>query len=652
MQTETVQINGFRIDIYTYNTVIVGSGAAGLNAADRLFEYGQTDIALVTENINAGTSRNTGSDKQTYYKLTLSGYSTDSVKEMARTLFEGGCMDGDIALCEAASSAQCFYRLVELGIPFPKNRYGEYIGYKTDHDTRSRATSAGPYTSKKMTECLEKLVRSKNIPVHDRMQCIKLITEGGKSYGLMCIRTDTADPDKRYVIFNCKNIIYAVGGPAGIYSDVSYPAGHYGSSGIAYEAGVKGNNLTEWQYGLASLRPRWNVSGTYMQAIPRIISTDAEGNDEKEFLSEYIPDTGRLMSLIFMKGYQWPFDIRKVIDGSSIVDILVYNETYIKGRRVFLDYRQNPGNKPIDFTRLSAEAAEYLQNAGADCLTPVERLKHMNMPAYEFYKDRGIDLADRPLEIALCAQHSNGGLSVNAWWETNIEGFFAVGEVSGTHGIYRPGGTALNSGQVGSMRAAQYIAEKRTEDPVTTDEFLTAGLDKIKEAIRLGENSLSEKSTVDAIYKRAAKRMSLYGGAIRNKDMISRVAEEVRRELDSFADMVKVDIITDIKKVHRLYDTLLCQYVYLSAMLDYIGHGARSRGSALYTVEDGILPFNTLPDMFRFKLDDGSRNGLIQEVILNGRQCTFNWRQVRKLQEEDYFFENVWRIYRENKSVY
>jgi hypothetical protein len=56
--------------------------------------------------------------------------------------------------------------------------------------------------------------------------------------------------------------------------------------------------------------------------------------------------------------------------------------------------------------------------------------------------------------------------------------------------------------------------------------------------------------------------------------------------------------------------------------------------------------------MFRFKLDDGSRNGLIQEVILKGRQCTFNWRQVRKLQEEDYFFENVWRIYRENKSVY
>lgn len=49
-----------------YNTIIVGSGAAGLNAALRLYEMGQREIAIVTEGINRGTSRNTGSDKQTY----------------------------------------------------------------------------------------------------------------------------------------------------------------------------------------------------------------------------------------------------------------------------------------------------------------------------------------------------------------------------------------------------------------------------------------------------------------------------------------------------------------------------------------------------------------------------------------------------------
>ena len=32
-----------------YNTIIVGSGAAGLNAALRLYEMGQREIAIVTE---------------------------------------------------------------------------------------------------------------------------------------------------------------------------------------------------------------------------------------------------------------------------------------------------------------------------------------------------------------------------------------------------------------------------------------------------------------------------------------------------------------------------------------------------------------------------------------------------------------------------
>ena len=49
-------------------------------------------------------------------------------------------------------------RLVELGVPFPTNEYGEYAGYKTDHDNTLRATSVGPLTSKVMTEKLEKVV--------------------------------------------------------------------------------------------------------------------------------------------------------------------------------------------------------------------------------------------------------------------------------------------------------------------------------------------------------------------------------------------------------------------------------------------------------------------------------------------------------------
>ena len=94
------------IPCFSFRAVIVGSGAAGYNAARKLSDFGVSDIAILTEGVNMGTSRNTGSDKQTYYKLTLAGGDGDSVSDMAQTLFDGGSMHGDIALAQAAGSAQ------------------------------------------------------------------------------------------------------------------------------------------------------------------------------------------------------------------------------------------------------------------------------------------------------------------------------------------------------------------------------------------------------------------------------------------------------------------------------------------------------------------------------------------------------------------
>ncbi len=58
---------------------------------------------------------------------------------MAQDLFDGGSVNGDTALVEAACSARSFIKLANLGVPFPVNEYGEYIGYQTDHDLRQRA---------------------------------------------------------------------------------------------------------------------------------------------------------------------------------------------------------------------------------------------------------------------------------------------------------------------------------------------------------------------------------------------------------------------------------------------------------------------------------------------------------------------------------
>ena len=635
------------------NTAVVGSGAAGFGAADRLWSLGQRDIALVTEQVEMGTSRNTGSDKQTYYKLTLAGGEADSVREMAQTLFDGQCTDGDTALCEAALSAQGFLRLAELGVPFPRNRWGEYVGYKTDHDPRRRATSAGPYTSRLMTESLERAVREKGVPILDHLQAVRVLSDGARCLGLLCLDNARAgEEDERFVLVRCKNVVFATGGPAGMYADSVYPLGHCGAAGLAFEAGVRGQNLTEWQYGMASLAPRWNVSGSYMQALPRFISTRADGADEREFLPAYFANDGEMLTRVFLKGYQWPFDVRKVAGGSSIIDILVYLER-CAGRRVFLDYRTNPGGRDVDFAALSEEARSYLAAAGACFGRPIDRLRRLNQPAVDFYRDKGVDLAAQPLEIAVCAQHNNGGLAVDAWWRTNLEGFFAAGEAAGTHGVYRPGGTALNAGQVGALRAAQYIAARRQGPPEHDEAFARAASGALEMARGLAGAALRGEGGEDVreMWRAAAARMSRVGAMVRDAAAIAPAAEALRREMDAFAQTVRAESPAHLRRVFRLRQTLLSQYVYLRAMLDYAQSGGKSRGSALYTDAAGEKPCAYLPDAFTFALEDGGRGRLVQEVAWHGGACRFTWRPVRPIPEEDDFFENVWRAYRENGNI-
>ena len=57
--------------------------------------------------------------------------------------------------------------------------------------------------------------------------------------------------------------------------------------------------------------------------------------------------------------------------------------------------------------------------------------------------------------------------------------------------------------------------------------------------------------------------------------------------------------------------------------------------------------YEQLPDAFTFVLDDGTRGNLVQEVRLVDGKCCFNWRPVRPIPEDDDFFENVWRAFRE-----
>jgi succinate dehydrogenase/fumarate reductase flavoprotein subunit len=621
--------------------------------------------------LNMGTSRNTGSDKQTYYKLTLEGGVSDSVLEMAKTLFNGGGMHGDIALVEAALSARTFYKLVDIGVPFPHNRYGEYVGYKTDHDPRKRATSAGPLTSRFMTEKLEKRVINKGIKIFDGYLVIGILTDSEKTkvsennaIGLISLKLDDLGKSNMgFTLFNCTNIIYATGGPAGIYMTSVYPASQTGASGIAFEAGAEGVNLTESQYGIASIKFRWNLSGTYQQVLPRYVSTREDGSDEREFLNDYFDRPGRMLDAVFLKGYQWPFDPRKIDNfGSSLIDILVYNETQVKGRRVFLDYMKNPewcsSNDKLDFSLLGTESHEYLKNSNALFGTPIQRLSRMNQPAIDLYKNNGIDLSREYLEIAVCAQHNNGGLKGGIWWESNVRHLFPVGEVCGTLGVYRPGGTALNSSQVGSTRAAQYISANYSEKPMDSNEFSRLVLNRVSEKLNLARKLVDNSNgttNVKEIKERARKAMTGAGAHIRSLETVDEAIKECRRYLTEFAETIKISRASELPEAFRNRDMLITQFVYLNAIREFIEKGGKSRGSYLIQDNEGKLPLKNLPDAFKFSLDSGELLKRVCEVRFSMEdgipECDFEWKGVRPIPKEENWFEKVWNEFRQGDII-
>jgi succinate dehydrogenase/fumarate reductase flavoprotein subunit len=629
------------------HTLVIGSGASGLNAAVQLRAGGVEDVLILTEGLQMGTSINTGSDKQTYYKLGMYGEDADAPVLMAESYFAGGSMHGDLALVEAAVSARAFNHLVSLGVPFPRDAYGQFVGYKTDHDPRQRATSIGPYTSREMCGALIRCAQELDIELREGRNVVQLLTvgKGGKKRAAGAVAVD-ADGDLE--AYGAENVIFAVGGPGGLYKTSVYPEVHTGAIGLALMVGAKAQSLPESQYGLASIQFRWNVSGTYMQVIPRFVSTDADGkSNPREFLREYFDSVGEMNSMVFLKGYQWPFDARKVIGGSSLVDILVYVETVLRGRRVFLDFRADP--EGFRFEDLSDEARIYLARSEALLETPIARLRKMNPGAIELYANHGIDINTEPLEIAVCAQHNNGGLAGNHWWESlNVKHLFPVGEVNGSHGVYRPGGAALNSGQVGSIRAAEFIAHRYANWSVSKDAVKQAALqaaDTLQAWIAKCEGAGSTWQTERDEFQ---CRMTRAGAHIRSLEELPQAVEEAWAQFERLEES-GCSYGTPAELAEALCNRQLCfaHAVYLEAILFALRSGVGSRGSCIVLDPDGERVHDKLGEEWRIAPEDESfRESVLETVASPDGQVESVWVDRRPIPEADAWFETAWACFR------
>ncbi|MHA1744452.1 MAG: hypothetical protein ACTSWW_00540, partial [Promethearchaeota archaeon] len=294
---------------------------------------------------------------------------------------------------------------------------------------------------------------------------------------------------------------------------------------------------------------------------------------------------------------------------------------------------------------------------------PIERLHHMNSKAIDLYQSHGIDLWKEPLEIGVCAQHCNGGVTGDIWWQTSIPRLFAIGEVNGSHGIHRPGGSALNSGQVGAIRVAEKIAYGQWNALPDTQATVKHLEEKRRALIsiftpRITSDAKGDKHIPNLLGKMQTRMMQI-GAYLRDLSKITPVLEEIKKEIREFFSTSTIQSGSQLISMWKTYDALITQLTYLTAYQNYLESGGGSRGSfVVISEEESDVVFIPHPKLahYRIKENNPELNGKIQEIRLtdsNPNDWTFviEWVERRPLPVSQGWFETVWKKFNE-KSIF
>jgi succinate dehydrogenase/fumarate reductase flavoprotein subunit len=286
--------------------------------------------------------------------------------------------------------------------------------------------------------------------------------------------------------------------------------------------------------------------------------------------------------------------------------------------------------------------------------SPIERLLHMNPGAVDLYRSHKIDLLQEPLEVAVCAQHNNGGLSGNLWYEsTNIKHLFPIGEVNGSHGVTRPGGSALNAGQVAGIRAAEYIANRYSTWTINDAEVNNVLATSMQHVVEWAELCLQAEMPWKAEIKELQERMSRSGAHIRGTEMLKTEIPLAWQQVHRLSQHgCKVNTPKDLKLAFRARQLVFSHAVYLEAIRFSLDSRVGSRGSSIVLAANGLKVHEKLDNTWKIAPEDTSFRKMVLETRYLGEDRTENrWVPCRPIPKPDSWFETAWTRYR-NGDIY
>jgi len=396
------------MQVFEFDTVVIGSGLAGLSAAFHSAKYGK--VAIVTKSqLDISNS---------YYAqggIAAVIDKNDSPKEHLRdTSIAGrGLCDIDAVEVLVTEGPQRVRELIELGMEFDKKDGELVLGLEGGHGQRRILHAGGDATGKMVTSFkLKKVLELSAVTPFENVTAIKLIKQKNCIAGLHAYDFVT----RKNIIFKTKAIIVATGGLSRVFLRSTNPYTATGDGiAMSYKAGAKIADLEFIQFHPTAL------------FIP---------GKEAYLISEAVRGEGAW--LLNEKGERFMKNIHPLAELAprDVVSFNIYRQL------------QQPGTNHI-----------YLSLKHLDKNEIINRFHNIYLHLKEF----GFDLSTDLIPVAPAAHYMVGGIRTNLDAETNISGLFACGEVAST-GVMGANRLASNSlleclvfGKRASEKAAKLV---------------------------------------------------------------------------------------------------------------------------------------------------------------------------------------------------
>ena len=431
---------------YFSDVLVIGGGVAATRSALAAVTSGAKTIMVLKKSLGSSGSTNwprKGIYGSAWQAADGCGGRDDSPDVHFKDIMNAalGMADAKLAKILSQESPDRLKELESWGfglIQDPENKKPHYSGYSCfasqPRAHGMKASSQGGHTGN-LIDVMSKRLKSYGAEIHESVSVIDLLVEDNICNGALCI-----NDDGEFVKYNSGAVILGTGGAAQIFPLSTTPGDITGDGyAMAIRVGASLTNLEFMQYMVRTIYSRSKelqqvldsqVGGTFWTLNPKII--DSTG---KDILGDIIPKKSTVEKSFEMRTHHYPFSSR---DASKWIDIAIQ-------RCIRSGMGSNKGGVTIDF--------------GDVDLSNIKQSRPQHSPPDSGPLSLGKDPI-KQIDVAHSAHAVNGGIKVDEFGSTDINGLFAVGEtIAGPHGADRLGGGMISQSSVFGARAGNQAAK-------------------------------------------------------------------------------------------------------------------------------------------------------------------------------------------------